>query len=137
MRLTRPWSSTASRVGSSTHPADLRADVRALVVPLPRAHHVAVPEQLDAAAAEHVDRAAEQAVDDQEAAVVGVVLERRGRVPLAGADALQPRARVAPGALQLARVQQLAEVRVGLDDRDRLHRPTVSPPDASYVRMPT
>ena len=39
------------------------AHVRALVVPLPRPHHVAVADQLAAAPAEHVDRPAHEPVD--------------------------------------------------------------------------
>jgi hypothetical protein len=54
--------------------------------------------------------------------MVRVLHERGRRVPLARAQALHPRERVAPGALQLRGVQQLAEVGVGLDDRDGLLR---------------
>ena len=66
------------------HPADLRPDVRTLVVPSPRPHDVAMPDELDTAPAEHLDGAAEQAVDDQEAAMVLRRLLRGRRIPLTG-----------------------------------------------------
>ena len=65
-------------------PADLGLDVRALFVPRPRPQHVGRPDQLDAAPAQDVDLARQQAVDDEEAAVVRVLLERRRCVPDAG-----------------------------------------------------
>ena len=82
-------------------PADLGPHVRALLVPLPRPHHVAVADQLHAVAAEHVDVAAEQAVDDQEAAVVLGRLVRRRGVPLARREPLHAGERLAPRALEL------------------------------------
>jgi hypothetical protein len=100
------------------HPADLRADVRAFVVPAPRPHDVAVAEQLAAAAAEDLDGPGEEALDDQEPAMVAVGLDRRGGVPLAGGEPLHAREGVAARPLEIGRGEELAEVRIGLDDAD-------------------
>jgi hypothetical protein len=56
-------------------PPDFGMDVRALVVPVPRPHYVAVTEQLDALAAEHLDVTRYQAVGYQEAAVMAFGLD--------------------------------------------------------------
>ena len=76
-------------------PADLRSDVGALVVPAPRAHDVAVADELDAVAAQHVDGPGEQSVDDHEAVVVLGRLVRRGRVPDARGEPVDARDRFA------------------------------------------
>ena len=133
-------------------PADLGAHVRALVVPPPRPHHVAVAEQLAAAAAEHLDRPAQQPVDDQEAAMVRVGLQRGAGVPLAGREPQHAGERVAPRALELLGREELAQVGVGLDQADRLGpsctgipgsamsargRPSPDAPTGARDRVPT
>jgi anti-sigma B factor antagonist len=99
-------------------PPDLRPDVGTLVVPPPRTHDVAVPDELDAATAQHVDCAAEQTVDDQEAAMVGGRLERSRCVPLTGRQALDACERLVTRPLEFALVEQVGEVGVGVDDAD-------------------
>jgi hypothetical protein len=97
-------------------PADLGAHVRALIVPAPRPHHVALADELDAVAPEHVDRAAEQAVDDQEAAVVDRGVQCRDRVPLARRQLLDARERLPARALDLSLAEQVGQVRIGVDE---------------------
>ena len=116
-------------------PADLGADVRARRVPRPGPHHVAVADQLDAAAPEHVDRAAEQAVDEQEALVVHVDLERLRRVPRAGRERLDARDRLAPRALHLCGRYDVREVRVGVDESDRVGHRRFSYADVACTSM--
>jgi hypothetical protein len=103
-------------------PADLGMDVRALVVPVPRPHHVAVTEQLDALAAEHLHVARYQSVEYQEAAVVAFGLDRGACVPRPGPQREHARSRLMSGALQLVLVQQVGEVGVSVDDGDRRPR---------------
>jgi anti-anti-sigma factor len=99
-------------------PADLGLDVRALLVPRPRAHHVARPDQLDGPASEHIDLAAHQALDDHESAVVDLGLERARDVPFARVEPLHARQRLVARTLELIVAEQLRELRVGVDDAD-------------------
>ena len=104
-------------------PPHLGLDMGAIGIPVPRPQHVADPEQLDARASEHIDLSGEQAVDDQEAAVVLVRLGRAQRVPLPGREPALAGERLAPGTLALGFVEQLGQVRVGVDDADEIgHR---------------
>ena len=103
-------------------PADLGVDVRALVVPVPRAHHVAKAEQLDALAAEHLHVARYQSVEYQEPAVVPLGLDRGACVPRPRPQRQHPGSRLVAGALQLLLVQQVGEVGVSVDDGDRRPR---------------
>ncbi len=123
--------------GLEHHPADLGAHVRALVVPLPRPHHVAVADQLAAAPAEHVDGPAHEPVDDHEPAVVRVDLERRGGVPLAGREAQHAGERLVPRALELTRVEQVAQVGIGIDEAHARGRHTGVPTRRRHVRTRT
>ena len=120
-------------------PADLGVDVRALLVPAPRPHDVAMAEQLDATAAEHVDLAAEQAVHDEEAAVVDTRLDRRGGVPRAGREPAQADERIAGGPLGLRRGEDVGEVGIRVDDahdaRVGRHRGAVVPRPAGALRQ--
>ena len=125
-------------------PLHLGAHVRPRRVPAPRSQHVRVSDQLDATAAEDVDLATEQPVDHQEPLVVDVGLERLDGDPLAGRQVANPRHRLATRALSLGRVEQLAEVRVRVDDADHFgagaggHRLTSSPgPRSTSGRRPT
>ena len=52
------------------------------------------------------------------AAVVDIGLARRGRVPRPGRQAVDPGERLAPRALELVLIEQLAEVGIGVDDAD-------------------
>ena len=78
------------------------------------------PSSSHAAPAQHVDLARHQPVDDQEAAVVGVALERGRRVPDARRQPRHARERLAARALVVALVEQLAELGIGVDERDGL-----------------
>src|SRR5215210_656537 len=99
-------------------PAHLGLDVRALRVPRPRPQHVAMAEQLDAAPPHDVDLARHQPLDDQEAAVVRVALERGLGVPDAGGQPRDARERLAPRALVVPLTEQLPELGIRIDDRD-------------------
>ena len=118
MRTTRPWSSTARRVGSSTiqptsawtcEPSSSQLHGR-MTSPGPISSTQRRPED--------VDVAAQQPVDDEEAAVVDVGLARDVDVPFAGRELLHARERVAARALELVGVEQLGEVGIGVDEAD-------------------
>ncbi len=70
--------------GLENDPTNLRVNVRSLVVPAPRADHVACPNQFHAPSSQHFNLTADQTVDDQEAAMMAVGLLRGSDVPLAG-----------------------------------------------------
>jgi hypothetical protein len=99
-------------------PSDLRPDVGALVVPFPRSHHIALPDELHAAPPQHLDGTTEQPVDDQEPAMVLRRLLRGRRVPLTGRHALDTSQRLAPRPLEAGRVEQVGQVGIGVDDAD-------------------
>ena len=99
-------------------PAHLGVDVRAVLVPVPGSEHVAGTEQLDRPPAEHVDLAGEQTMDDEESAVVVIAIDCAGGVPLARRQPPDPRQRATARRGKLIGVEQISEVRVGIDDAD-------------------
>ncbi len=103
-------------------PADLSVHMRPLPVPRPWTHYIAVAQQLDALASEHLDVPREEAVDDQESAVMTPGLHGIGGIPIAWPQPQQLRPRLVSGAVELSRLDQLAEVWIGLNDGDRRRR---------------
>src|SRR4051812_23992121 len=93
-------------------------DVGALVVPRPRAQHVARADELHRPAAEHVDLAARQPFHEQEPAVVDLRLQRAGHVPVTRVEPLHARQRLVARAAELLVAEQLRQLRVGVDDAD-------------------
>ena len=70
--------------GLEYDPTDFGRHVDSRRIPPPGAEHVGISDQLDGASAEYLDFAAEQPVNDEEALVVDVGLERLGGLPLTG-----------------------------------------------------
>jgi hypothetical protein len=101
------------------NPANLRLNVRSLVVPAPGANHVARPDQFHAATAQHFNLSTDQPIDNQEATMMTVGLLRGGDIPLAGRQAPYPRLSLAPGPLTIRRRQEVPNLRVGIDDADQ------------------
>ena len=101
-------------------PAHLGADVRALLVPLPRAQDVAGAEQLHAAPAEDVDLAGQEPVEQEEATMVAVGLTRAADVPGTRGQAHDAREDVPPRALAVLGRDDRLEVVVLVDERDGL-----------------
>ena len=102
------------------HPGHLGLDVGAVSVPAPGAHDIASTQQLDAPAPEHIDLPREQPVDDQEAVMMHVRLDRARDVPIARGETAYAGQRLAACALALRFVEQLGEVGVGIDDADEI-----------------
>jgi hypothetical protein len=102
------------------NPPHLGMDVRAIGIPAPWAQDVARSQQLDAPAAEHINFAREQAVDDEKPAVMQVRLGRVGGIPFARRQATYAGQRLALCALALRLVEQVCEVRIGVDDADQV-----------------
>jgi hypothetical protein len=102
------------------HPAHLGLDVGAVSVPTPGAHDIARTQQLDAPAPEHIDLPREQPVDDQEAAMMRVRLDRARGVPIARGETAYAGQRLAVRALALRFVEQRGEVGVGIDNADQI-----------------
>ena len=53
-------------------PANLRMNMGTLVIPAPRANHVAGPDQFHASPSQHLDLSTEQSIDNQEAPMMTV-----------------------------------------------------------------
>ena len=107
-------------------PPDLGMDVRALVVPVPRPHHVAVTEQLDALAAEHLDVTRYQAVDTRKPRwwrSGSIEAPRPTALATARIRGLAPHG----GRVPSGSPQEVREVGVSVNDRDRLPRTSFHP----------
>jgi hypothetical protein len=101
-------------------PAHFGVDVGAVSVPTPGAHDIASTQQLDAPAPEYIDLPREQPVDDQEAAMMRVRLDRARSVPLARGETAYAGQRLAARALALRFVQQLGEFGVCINNADEV-----------------
>jgi hypothetical protein len=104
--------------GLENDPANLRVNVRSLVVPAPRANHVACPDQFYAPPPQHVNLSTEQTIDDQEAAVMTVGLLCGADIPITGGQAPYSRLSLAPGPVTITRRQEISHLRIGIDDAD-------------------
>lgn len=104
--------------GLQNDPANLRVNVGSLVVPTPRANHVARPDQFHASPPQHVNLSADQSIDDQEAAMMTIGLLCGGDLPIAGGQAPDSRLSLASGPLIVNRRQEIPNLRVGVDDAD-------------------
>ena len=102
------------------HPAHLGLDVGAVSVPTPGAHDIASTQQLDAPAPEYIDLPREQPVDDQEAVMMRVGLDRARDVPIARGETAYAGQRLAARALALRFVQQLGEAGVCINNADQI-----------------
>ena len=101
-------------------PADFRLDMGTLVIPAPRADHVPSPDQLHASTPQHLDLATDQPVDNEKTTMVSVWLLRSGDIPSARRKVADPCPGLATGSLALIIGQQIAELRIGVDDADRI-----------------
>jgi hypothetical protein len=104
--------------GLQDDPANLGLNVRSLVVPAPRANHVARADQFHAPPPEHLDFTADQSIDDQEAAMMTVGLLGAGDIPITGRQASEGRLGLTPGPLIVAGGQEIPHLRVGIDNAD-------------------
>lgn len=110
-----------SQLGRLEHrPSHFRVNMRPVRIPPPRTQNIALAEQLDALAAHHMHLAREQPVDDQKAAMVDVRLNGADSIPLADRQVAHASQRLSPGALALVLVQQIRQIRVGVDDADEI-----------------
>ena len=101
-------------------PADLRLNVGSLLVPAPRPDHVAGAEQFHASTSKHFDFSADQSVDDKEALMMGVELLCRRDVPIALGQVPDPGPRFATSAFTVAGRDQIFELRISINDADRI-----------------
>jgi hypothetical protein len=99
-------------------PANLRVNVRSLVVPAPRANHVARPDQFHTPSSQHLNLATDQSIDNQEAAMMTVGLLCGGNIPIAGRQAPDCGPSLAPGPLPIIRTQEIPHLGIGIDDAD-------------------
>ncbi len=100
------------------HPANLRVNVRSLVVPAPRANHVAGPDQFHTPPSQHLNLTTDQTIDNQEAAMMTVGLLCGGDIPIAGGQTPYCRPSLAPGPFTITRRHEIPHLRVGIDDAD-------------------
>jgi hypothetical protein len=105
--------------GLEDDPANLRLNVRPLVVPAPRADHVARSDEFHAPPSQHFNLTTDQSIDDQEAAMMTVGLLGGGDVPIAGRQAPYRGPSLAPGPLPILRRQEIPHLGIGIDDADR------------------